>query len=180
MTDPLHPPAGWEATFEAEPLSKITNELRHFVLPTTPYDISQVGMFTPLRDIVDPARPDPDSPSHILDLPQPEMFCADANDSENPMSPTSFEGWKQFVWNGEKHFWVSSTVGARIRVEIKVNAGRYVIARCCLRMLIISVAVYYYRSRHYDLGDALCWVDDNERGAVSLPGHWDKQYNVAV
>jgi len=42
------------------------------------------------------------------------------------------------------------------------------------------VAVYYYRSRHYDLGDALCWVDDNEAGAINLAGHWDKQYNVAM
>lgn len=42
------------------------------------------------------------------------------------------------------------------------------------------VAVYYYRSQHYNLGDALCWVDDNEKGAVPLAGYWTKQYNVAV
>jgi hypothetical protein len=42
------------------------------------------------------------------------------------------------------------------------------------------VAVYYYRSQHYHLGDAKCWVDDNERGAVMLKGYWAKQYNVAV
>lgn len=42
------------------------------------------------------------------------------------------------------------------------------------------VAVYYYRSQHYHLGDAKCWVDDNERGAVTLKGYWAKQYNVAV
>jgi hypothetical protein len=52
------------------------------------------------------------------------MFCADANDAANPMKPTTHEGWEPFVWNGEKHFWVSNTVGARIRVEIKVNEGR--------------------------------------------------------
>lgn len=40
--------------------------------------------------------------------------------------------------------------------------------------------MYYYRSQHYDLGDALCWVDDNEKGAVNLAGYWTKQYNVAV
>lgn len=166
MTDPLTPPQGWEATFEQGPLDKISTEVRHFVLPTTPYTISQVSLFTPLRDVLDPTSADPSTPSHILNLPQPEMFCADANDHANPMVPTTHDGWEPFVWNGEKHFWISSTVGARIRVEIKVNAGR--------------VAVYYYRSRHYDLGDALCWVDDNERGAVSLAGHWTKQYNVAV
>lgn len=42
------------------------------------------------------------------------------------------------------------------------------------------VAVYYYRSQHYDLGDAKCWVDDNVKGAVNLSGYWEKQYNVAV
>ena len=43
-----------------------------------------------------------------------------------------------------------------------------------------SVAVYYYRSQHYDLGDAKCWVDDNEKGGVTLAGYWAKQYNVAM
>ena len=166
LVDPFTAPEGWEKSFEQEPLNRLTGELRHFVLPTTPYEISQVSMFTPLRDVVDPQASDPKTPSHILNLPQPEMYCADANDEKNPMKPTSFDGWEPFVWNREKHFWVTDTVGARIRVEIKVNAGR--------------VAVYYYRSQHYDLGDALCWVDDNEKGAVRLPGYWDKQYNVAV
>lgn len=40
--------------------------------------------------------------------------------------------------------------------------------------------MYYYRSQHYHLGDAKCWVDDNEAGAVTLAGYWTKQYNVAV
>jgi hypothetical protein len=45
---------------------------------------------------------------------------------------------------------------------------------------MIRVAVYYYRSQQYDLGDAQCWVDDNEGGAVLLSGYWEKSYNVAV
>jgi len=94
------------------------------------------------------------------------MFCADANDREHPMAPSSREGWEPFVWNGEKHFWVSETIGARIKVDIKVKAGR--------------VAVYYYRSQHYNLGNAKCWVDDNEKGGTELAGYWDKGYNVAV
>lgn len=166
MTDPARPPSGWETTFDEEPLQALLNESRHFVLPATPYSVPLVNMFTPLREVVDPFKPDPDSPRHLLGLPQPKMFCADANDHDNPMVPTTHDGWEPFVWNGEKHFWVSSTVGARIRVEIKVNAGR--------------VAVYYYRSQNYHLGDAKCWVDDNEGGAVTLAGYWTKQYNVAV
>jgi len=126
LVDPFTAPEGWETTFEQEPLDRISDEVRHFVLPTTPYEISQVSMFTPLRDVVDPKKADPKSPWHILNLPQPKMFCADANDEKNPMKPTSSKDWEPFVWNKEKHFWVTSTVGARIRVEIKVNAGRCV------------------------------------------------------
>ena len=126
LVDPVTPPTGWEKTFDQEPLDRIRTESRHFVLPTTPYDSSLVGLFTPLRDIVDPRKEDPSTAAHVMNLPQPEMFCADANDRERPMKPTSHEGWEPFVWNGEKHFWVSSTVGARIRVDIKVNAGRSV------------------------------------------------------
>ena len=43
-----------------------------------------------------------------------------------------------------------------------------------------SIAVYYFRSQQYDLGDARCWVDDNEKGAIRLAGYWTKQYNMAV
>lgn len=43
-----------------------------------------------------------------------------------------------------------------------------------------SVAIYYFRSAQYSLGDALCWVDDNEKGAVRLPGYWSRAYNMAV
>jgi hypothetical protein len=160
------PPEGWEETFIHSNLERIGTERRHFALPPTPYSVPFVSMFTPLRDVIDPLKPDPSDPTHILSLVQPELFCADANHRQHPMQPTSHDGWEPFVWNNEKHYWVSSTVGARIRVDIKVNAGR--------------VAVYYFRSQHYGLGDALCWVDDNERGAVRLAGHWTKSYNMAV
>lgn len=159
-------PEGWEASFDKSMLASIADEQRHFALPTTPYALPPVGMFTPMELVVDPHKPDPSDAGHILSLVQPSLFCADANDRKHPMAPTVHDGWERFVWNGEKHYWVSSTVGARIRVEIKVNAGR--------------VAVYYFRSQHYDLGDALCWVDDNESGAVNLAGYWTKQYNTAV
>nr|XP_031858962.1 uncharacterized protein CI109_005630 [Kwoniella shandongensis]KAA5526034.1 hypothetical protein CI109_005630 [Kwoniella shandongensis] len=166
LVDPVTPPPNWESTFDLKPLQALTEERRFFVLPSTPYSVPPVGIFTPLRDVVDPKKPDPTSGKHITGLIQPKLFCADANDPQHPMAPTKFEGWEKFVWNGEKHYWVSSTVGARIRVEITVTAGR--------------VAVYYFRSQHYNLGDARCWVDDNEDGAVMLSGYWTKQYNVAV
>jgi hypothetical protein len=41
------------------------------------------------------------------------------------------------------------------------------------------IAVYYFRSQRYDLGDAKCWVDDNVAGAKRLPGWWEREYNVA-
>lgn len=105
-------------------IKSLDKELRHFVLPKSPYDISMVGMFQPLRDVLDPNEPDPKTPAKILGIVQPKTFCADANDQVNPMEPTKSDGWEKLEWKGEKHYWVSSTVGARIRVEIKVNAGR--------------------------------------------------------
>ena len=71
MTDPLNPPPGWESSFDQDPLDRLKSEARHFVLPTTPYEISLVGMFTPLRDVVDPKRTDPSSGAHVINLPQP-------------------------------------------------------------------------------------------------------------
>ncbi|ORY28167.1 SGNH hydrolase-type esterase domain-containing protein [Naematelia encephala] len=164
--DPTSPPDGWEASFDPIPLASMAEEARHFALPETPYRVPPVAMFLPLSDVVDPGKPDPTSARHVLGLPQPKPFCADANYVDNPLKPASAEGWEQYVWDNEKRYWVSKTVGARIRVDIKVNEGR--------------VAVYYFRSQHYELGDMLCWVDDNERGAVNLPGYWDKEINVAV
>lgn len=124
LVDPFTAPENWESSFELGPLQSLRTESRHFVLPQTPYSISPVSIFTPLRDVIDPKNPDPATGEHVLGVLQPEMFCADANDHENPMAPVEREGWEPFVWNGEKHFWVSDTVGARIKVDIKVKAGR--------------------------------------------------------
>ena len=124
LVDPEEPPIGWKSSFDTVSLGKIALESRHFALSSSPYAIPPVGFFVPLRDVVDPAKSDPSSARHVWGLPQPKMFCADANDHEQPMSPTSHEGWDPFIWNSEKHYWVSSTPGARIRVEIIVTAGR--------------------------------------------------------
>ncbi|OXC65398.1 hypothetical protein C361_02228 [Cryptococcus neoformans Tu259-1] len=166
LVDPATPPEGWEETFKTEPLEALSRERRLFAVLPTPYSVPPVGMFTPLRDVVNPTNDDPITGEHITTIAQPRLFCADANDKKNPMKPTQADGWEPFAWNGEKHYWVSHKSGSRIRVDIKVNAGK--------------VAVYYFRSQHYNLGDAKCWVDDNEKGAVTLSGYWTKQYNVAV
>jgi len=119
-----NPPDGWDDSFDSDRLQKLGDEKRHFALPQTPYAVPFVSMFSPLRDVINPSKADPSGPSHILDLVQPAMFCADANDRKHPMQPTEHDGWEPFVWNNEKHYWVSSTVGAKIRVDIEVNAGR--------------------------------------------------------
>lgn len=124
LIDPFTAPDNWESSFKLGPLESLRSENRHFVLPQTPYSISPVSIFTPLRDVVNPKKPDPNTAEGVLGILQPEMFCADANDHEHPMAPAEREGWEPFVWNGEKHFWVSDKVGARIKVDIKVKAGR--------------------------------------------------------
>ncbi|GHJ86394.1 hypothetical protein NliqN6_2796 [Naganishia liquefaciens] len=167
MTDPRNPPEGWEQTFNDSAITAIAHEPRRFLSKLSPYALPLSEIFTPLREIVTDSSPESDPPNAdaLMHLVQPEMFCADANDPEHPMRPTDADGWEEYVWNNEKHYWVSDQVGARIRVDIKVAEGR--------------IAVYYFRSQRYDLGDAKCWVDDNEAGAKRLPGWWSKQYNVA-
>lgn len=159
------PPEGWETTYDQSKIDAIGTEKRHFALPQSPYAIPFVSAFKPLEEVLSPDSPDPESAAHIHSIPQPDLFCADANDPKHPMQPSLHDNWEPYDWKGEKHYWVSSTVGARLRVPIKVSAGR--------------VAIYYFRSRNYDLGDAQCWVDDNEEGALNLKGYWDKTYNTA-
>ncbi|KAJ9116977.1 hypothetical protein QFC22_004635 [Naganishia vaughanmartiniae] len=167
MTDPKLPPLGWERMFNATAIKALARESRQFISKTSPYSLPLTEIFTPLRDVVSDHSPadDPKTPDALLHLVQPQMFCADANDPQHPMRPVLSSGWREYDWNGEKHYWVSDQVGARIRVDVKVAEGR--------------IAVYYFRSKMYDLGDAKCWVDDNEKGAKRLPGWWSRDYNVA-
>lgn len=117
-------PAEWETTFDKGKLAALGEERRHFALPQTPYSVPFFTTFKPLSEVLDPDVADPATPDHIMKFPQPTLYCADANDPEHPMKPTEHEGWEAWDWRGEKHYWVSSTVGARIRVEIQVAAGR--------------------------------------------------------
>jgi hypothetical protein len=124
IDDPSSAPEGWDETFDEELLPLLLSESRQFVVPTSPFSVPPVGLFTPLSEVNDPTQPDPTDPNSLLYLPQPDLFCADSNDPVNPMRPKSSEGWTEFVWNKEKHYWVSDKVGARIRVDIKANEGR--------------------------------------------------------
>lgn len=128
MTDPKTPPPGWESMFNASAIKAIARESRQFITKISPYSLPLTEIFTPLRDVVSDASPtdDPTTPDALLDLVQPQMFCADANDPQHPMRPVISDGWREYDWNGEKHYWVSDQVGARIRVDVKVTEGRYV------------------------------------------------------
>lgn len=126
IDDPSSAPQGWDETFDEALLPLLLRESRRFVVPTSPFSVPPVGLFTPLSEVNDPTQPDPTDPNSLLYLPQPDLFCADSNDPVNPMRPQSSEGWTEFVWNKEKHYWVSDKVGARIRVDIKANEGRWV------------------------------------------------------
>lgn len=165
--------ADWQHSYDPELADVLASERRMLVGPASPFAVPPTPIFQPIRDILpedDPqvgwsAGRDPPNAAHILDLIQPKPFCADANDKERPLTPSRVDGWRAWDFRGEKHYWVSDTPGARISVDIDVAEGR--------------IAVYYFRSSRYDLGDAKCWVDDNESGAGRLSGYWSKPYNVA-
>ncbi|KIO29582.1 hypothetical protein M407DRAFT_167269 [Tulasnella calospora MUT 4182] len=134
-------------------------------LPNTT-SVQPIALPHPLDTILDVSEPDPESWEDFYSAKSkvPRPFCADANSKVQPFKPKHNTGWKTMVWKNEKHFWVSDTVGAEISVDIKVNEGR--------------VAVFYFRSEKLSPGTADCWVDDNEKGAKRLQGHWPHHQNV--
>ncbi len=109
-----------------ERYDRIAHEMRHFAGPPSPYAVPVTPLFQHLELVVNPAKPDPDNAEYILGLIQPKPFCADANDPVSPMKPAISEGWRPYAWHNEKHYWVSDMPGARLRVDIKVHAGRCV------------------------------------------------------
>jgi hypothetical protein len=124
LFDPANPPSGWQDSFNKDTIDKIGWESKTFVSPLSPYAPPLTPLTQPLRDVIDPSKQDPSDARKILGLIQPKVFCADANDPEHPMAPASADGWSKYAWNDEKHYWVSDTVGAKIRVDIKVSQGR--------------------------------------------------------
>jgi hypothetical protein len=117
-------PEGWEKTFDNESIARMAFEPKLFVDASDPYSVPWTPIEQPLRDVVDPTKPDPGNAEHITGIVQPKLFCADANDPVNPMAPVKSEGWRKYVWKAEKHYWLSDTPKARIRVDIKVAQGR--------------------------------------------------------
>ncbi|KAG8880152.1 hypothetical protein FRB97_001041 [Tulasnella sp. 331] len=162
-----------------------------FLSLSSPTSVPPLPLPAPLSLYLDYMQPDPPSllASNHLNL-GPVPFCADANDPQSPLTPKEnggegSMGWKTMVWKGEKHFWVSDTVGARLVVDIVVNEGRLVYYRkfwiCDALRLTDSycrVAVFYFRSEDLSPGVADCWVDDNRKGAQRLEGHWNQKSNV--
>lgn len=101
-------------------LEDLKNESYQFITPSPPLTIPPIPFNLPHSQVLDLAS---DSENHLhLDSPKP--FCADANNPDSPLDPRERDGWEPYVWKNEKHFWVSSTPGARMIVDITVNEGR--------------------------------------------------------
>lgn len=154
---------------------EVNNDTYHFLSLDSPSSVPPIPLGIPLNDLINWDSQD-QSLSTFLDGgtnpignmvkggSQPRPFCADANDPLNPLIPTEVDGWRQWVYRNEKHYWIADQPGARIRVDIEANEGR--------------VAVFYFRSAKYSPGVAYCWVDDNEAGRYKLEGHWGWETNV--
>jgi hypothetical protein len=114
----------WKSTYDEESLSRIAFEPKRFVGLMDPLGIPFTPIEQPLRDVVDDTKPAPENADGLLSLAQPKPFCADANDPTNPLKPKESDGWEEFVWKKEKHFWKSDIPGKRISVDIDVSQGR--------------------------------------------------------
>jgi hypothetical protein len=101
-------------------LDDLKNETYHFILPK-PLSVPPIPFNLPHSQVFDPMS-DSDS-ANSIQVGSPNPFCADSNDPNSPLNPREREGWEPLVWKDEKHFWVSSTPGARIIVDIAVSEG---------------------------------------------------------
>ncbi|CAK9780205.1 hypothetical protein CC85DRAFT_290798 [Cutaneotrichosporon oleaginosum] len=99
-------------------------------------------------------------------LPDAKPFCssvrvrvADGTKHGTPQLLPSFnDGFEQFEWN-DKWFWKSDKAGSKITFPgITVVDG--------------TISLYFLRSWGHDMGDLLCWVNDDEKDAALLTGLW--------
>lgn len=122
----------------------------------------------PLQPIYGHYKPN----TQTVKAPAPYPKCDSVDSPKHPLVPISHEGWEKWFQQGgkmgdprtQKSYWRSSTPGARIAFDIETTLG--------------DVIVYFLRSQSYNLGDAICWVDQARNKAKSISSYWKSEWTV--
>lgn len=92
--------------------------------------------------------------------------CASIDSADNPLTPLpSTRGWA--IWNQPhttKNFWRATEPGAQIDFSVYLAEGH--------------VMLYYLRSRKMGLGVVKCWLNEDEKSAVTIDGYWERPESI--
>ncbi|KZV88441.1 hypothetical protein EXIGLDRAFT_839230 [Exidia glandulosa HHB12029] len=92
--------------------------------------------------------------------------CSSIDSKDHPLTPLpSTRGWA--IWNQPKttkYYWRATEVGSHIDFNVYLAEGH--------------VMLYYLRSRKMSLGRVACWLNDDEKNAVTIDGYWERPDSI--
>ncbi|KAL8290379.1 hypothetical protein RQP46_002637 [Phenoliferia psychrophenolica] len=100
-----------------------------------------------------------------FDLPPPT--CLQVGNAKSKVVPRKSTGWTKYSWARDKQYLVADKPGSTVTYDIVVGAGGEVLAD-------------WLRSRFYDLGNVLIYMDGQKATGVSLAGWWDLGWSIGV
>lgn len=109
-------------------------------------------------------------PNRIMDkyvlnsvFPKLTPFCRATNSDEFPLTPVTQNGWEPWAYKDKKYLRAMEP-GAKLTFEFETVVGK--------------VSLYYLRAHNFGLGNLKCMIDDDEKTAQVIEGHWKQPYNI--
>ncbi|KAK4056679.1 hypothetical protein OIO90_002231 [Microbotryomycetes sp. JL221] len=96
-----------------------------------------------------------------------EPTCLQIGHDHSDVRPLSNTGWTKYAWARDKQYLVAEKPGAQVTYAINVGQGK-------------SILVDYLRSRFYNLGDVLVYLDGDKTKSKTLTGYWDLGWSIGV
>lgn len=81
-------------------------------------------------------------------LPISQPRCQSITSTKFPLKPVRAQGWEAYNRN-DKRGWEATKPGSEIAFNVDVNAGQ--------------LGIFAWNHNDETLGDAVCWVDDDQR-----------------
>ncbi|KAK4698466.1 hypothetical protein P7C70_g7810, partial [Phenoliferia sp. Uapishka_3] len=93
--------------------------------------------------------------------------CLQVGNAKSRVVPLKNKGWSKFSWARDKQYLVADQPGSSVTFDVVVGTGGEVLAD-------------WLRSRFYDLGNVLVFVDGQRASGVNLAGWWDLGWSIGV